>query len=266
MRSVLMHPISFPLLLYLNDIRATKGLAQHFVLANHFECFDPFDKRGQVFAIAASGWEGGETSFTKRLLSIINYYEIGNSRFVTIPSEKTIFGKSDEEDGKAVTGRVDFIFHKYNTDNTKKSSVVALLEFGINNNTWWTKQDQILKYVEMLRLNNDPNYKIDQPMLISVITINNTDLTQQNIERNTLAARFGVFLCIPKNDNNFRIALLWRHATETLQDASIQFGKILCAVQLCSYLRESSDIIEKASQYEYLGPNCCKMKNLVRLI
>ena len=82
----------------------------------------------------------------------------------------------------------------------------------------------------------------------------------------TFTARFGVFLCIPKNKNEFRIALLWRHETTTLQDASIQFGRILYAIQLCSYLRESNDLDKKKINYTYLGPNCCKIGKLVRLI
>ena len=85
-------------------------------------------------------------------------------------------------------------------------------------------------------------------------------------QKNTFEVRFGVYLCIPKNDNKFCITMLWRHETKTLQDASTQFGKILYAVQLCSYLREYCDVNKETIRYEYLGPNCCRIGNLVRLI
>ena len=159
----------------------------------------------------------------------------------------------------------------------------------------WKKQHQILKYVNLLRANSDPNYKIDQPVLLSVITINKKSQINNNrikiwakgdglsdrskiatfnsnlektkkkgaMEKIKFEARFGVFLCIPKGDNKFCIALLWRHNTKTLKDASTQFGKILYAVQLCSHMSLNG---HASLDYTYLGPNCCKIGNSVRNI
>ena len=91
------------------------------------------------------------------------------------------------------------------------------------------------------------------------ITSNEIDL-----EQIPLQARFGVFLCMPKGTNNeFRIALLWRHSAKTLKDASTQFGRLLNAVQFCSFLREHCTLHEDAIKYKYLGPNCCKIGDLV---
>ena len=258
-RSVLMHPIVFPLLLYLNDVNEHNDHPEYIRGAfKHFVCDDPRNMRDNVFEATAMNWEQKETDFTQNLLSRINENDIGKALFVT-SSEKRISGKSEVRVGKAETGQVDFIFHNH-------QSVVALFEFGINNDKWWTKQDQILKYVQMLRLNKDPNYKIDQPMLLSVITINEDTQRVMNGPQTTFAAKFGVFLCIPKKVNEFSVTLLWRHKTNILQDASIQFGKILYAVQLCLYLRESSALDKMTIQYEYLGPNCCRIGKLVRLI
>ena len=261
--SVRMHPISFPLLLYLNDVvdeQHNENLLPEYIRSafQHFVCDDPRNMRDNVFEATAMNWEQKETDFTQNLLSRINENDIGKALFVT-SSEKRISGKSEVRVGKAETGQVDFIFHNH-------QSVVALFEFGINNDKWWTKQDQILKYVQMLRFNQDPNYKIDQPMLLSVITINEDTQRVMNGPQTTFAAKFGVFLCIPKKVNEFSVTLLWRHKTNILQDASIQFGKILYAVQLCLYLRESSALDKMTIQYEYLGPNCCRIGKLVRLI
>ena len=117
----------------------------------------------------------------------------------------------------------------------------------------------------MLRFNTDPKYKMDQPILISVITIDDTDLMPPNImERtNTLAARFGVFSFAFQR----RITIFVLHCSGDTRQKHSRTHRynlerfFVPAVQLCSYLRELSDIIETALQYEYLGPHCCKMKN-----
>ena len=258
-RSVLMHPMCFTLLIYLNNVDIKDEHPEYVWSAlKDFVLDDPTNMRENVFAVAACDWEGGETDFTQNLLSNINLFKIGMTHFTTT-SEKRISGESEEQTGKAGTGQVDFIFHKQEQDEDKRSSVVALFEFGIDNAIWWQKQDQILQYVEMLRFNKDRKYKIDQPILLSVVTFNEkgehekgerrgkkkgtmTDQQHQNkfnetlqtyidtennpdIQKNTFEARFGVYLCIPKNDNKFYITMLWRHETITLEDASTQFGK-----------------------------------------
>ena len=92
-----------------------------------------------------------------------------------------------------------------------------------------------------------------------------TNATADNTEEK-LDVRFGVFLCTPRQSddggNQFRVALLWRKDTSTVQDASAQFGKILYAAQLCAKWREQvSAKSMKSNQafYQYLGPNCCRI-------
>ena len=294
MRSVLMHPICFPLLIHLNDIDREEYHPEYvWTLLDGFAIGRSDDRisRENVFGATTMDWEHGETDFTEKLLFNINQRKIGASLFTTT-AEKHIAGK---EKGR---GKVDFIFHTTEIENTKKKpTVVALFEFGINNSIWWVKQDQVLKYVEILRSNKNAKYKFDQPMLISVITINEPKTKSNKIKKNakesvddkeritrsktlqsnrhefktnedvahtSFEARFGVFLCIPKGDNNFRISLLWRHDATTLKDASTQFGKILYAVQLCSYMHEHCS--EVAIRYKYLGPNCCKIGDSVSFI
>ena len=69
----------------------------------------------------------------------------------------------------------------------------------------------------------------------------------------------GVFLCIPKGDTDYRIALLWRTKTDSLEVASTQFGKLLFAAKICTQLRKSFSQAENLCDYRYLGPNCCKI-------
>ena len=88
-----------------------------------------------------------------------------------------------------------------------------------------------------------------------------------------LEFRYGVFLCMRRVDgrvgNKYRIALLWRKDTFSMTDASIQFGKILDAAQVCASLRGrvAAKLIKpnngKEALYQYLGPNCCRIGELV---
>ena len=76
-----------------------------------------------------------------------------------------------------------------------------------------------------------------------------------------LDVRFGVFLCTPRHDKKFRVALLWRKDTSSVKEASDQFGKILFAAQLCAAWREQLAANDTGNEafYQYLGPNCCRI-------
>lgn len=287
LRSVLVHPMCLPLVIYLNDVPFTQYHPNFVWTAlNGFATDDDCCLRENVFAATALDWNSGESDFTKKLLFNINHCKIGESLLKT-DGEKQIVGNRGE------TGKVDLIFR----EKESESSIVALFEFGLNSNIWWKKQNQILKYVNILRTSTDHNYKFDQPILLSVITINENESkssddkiikwtkdtreaekvaslesNMKRIKENVVApciedihfeARFGVFLCIPKGKNEFRIALLWRHDTKTLKDASTQFGKVLFAVQLCSNFCSNSKVKENSTLYKYLGPNCCKIGDCV---
>lgn len=318
LRSILMHPMCIPLFFYLNEIPRNKATGVT-LPAHLWEAFDDYSRKytdnsmntrcDYVFAATALDWNGGETDFTSKLLFNINHCKIGDAQLTT-DGEKQIIGNWAE------TAKVDFIFHEKEKDKDGNSSVIALFEFGLESKIWWTKHHQLLLYVKMLLSNKDPNYKINQPILLSVITINQKEsvmndanivqwikkkddrlspaekdelkqsrinlfegnlsrvspvtsdntpesTTLVNIQEKTFMARFGVFLCIPKKKNQFRIALLWRHESTNLKDASLQFGKIIYSVQLCSHLRKPSNLNQKEIGYTYLGPNCCKIGDMV---
>ena len=312
MRSVLMHPICFPLLCYLNDVprdSTNSDTVLHNYIWNTIDSVtvdrpntDDCKKRENVFAATALDWGDDKTDFTQKLLFNINQCEKEDS-LLTTSGAKAIIGDYEEK------VKIGMICHKKDTDigpsgtigstSTSQSSIVALFDFGLEENDdgtmWWSRQHQILKYVKLLRANADQNYKINQPVLLSVITINktskidddkiigwskkteltdqdksntfnsnlmramNTSTTELPMEKIPFNVRFGVFLCIPKGKNEFRIALLWRHDTSTLRDASTQFGKILYAIQLSTKMSETSFQNEHMKPYQYLGPNCCKI-------
>ena len=122
---------------------------------------------------------------------------------------------------------------------------------------------------------NDTDQKertVDVNREVDTNTTSTTSSTNANTENDEekLDVRFGVFLCIPRHSNDdgnkYRVALLWRKKTSTVEDASYHFGKILCAAQLCADWREQiaakckeAKETDKEAFYQYLGPNCCRI-------
>ena len=85
-------------------------------------------------------------------------------------------------------------------------------------------------------------------------------------DRNTnVTVQFGVFLCSPKGSEDYRIALLCRKKTTCLKEASTHFGKILYASKVCAQLRKLLATATNTYGYRYLGPNCCRIENFVRI-
>ena len=278
--SVLMHPMGLPLLIHLNDVPSESYSDHHLpyirdALNNYQQlCTDDVNNRNHVFAATVLDWQDGcEVDLTSKLVTDMTMLRLGNQYGTT--------SRDDEVGMKVDKCIIKFLFRDSQKKQDASSSVVAIIQFGIAHGNWWKKQDQLLKYV----LHNNPGGSdvFDGPILLSVITIDKgveNSSTQQTFELNLqtitenklnmkdmhFEARFGVFLCTPKGGDDFRLALLWRHETKTLVDASMQFGKVLYAVQLCSYLMEYCKANQETIRYEYLGPNCCKFGTSVRLI
>jgi hypothetical protein len=260
--SILMHPIGLPMVVYLNDIINNQEQPEYVRNALNDFVSDDLDK---VFVDAALAWKkGNEKNLTQLLFKNIN--EAGRQ----LNKELLKCAEGGKEVREEVrTGILDLMFHEANNSSDNRKSIVAMFEFGFDDQNWWTKQDQLLDYASMIRKNLDKNYKLDEPVLLSVVTINKSkcnDFTKDTpIDKIHLGARFGVFLCVPKGDaDDFRITLLWRAETANLKDTSCQFGKVLNAVQLCLRLRNYCSTEANKINYEYLGPNCCRIGEKVR--
>ena len=70
-------------------------------------------------------------------------------------TEDLLFAAEKNIPGK---GRPDFIISKSDLAN-KKNSVVMMIEVGIDNKLWWSKQDQILRYVDSYLKNGKKIYR-----------------------------------------------------------------------------------------------------------
>ena len=272
LRSILIHPIGLLLTSLLNEVSLSKTL---------YKCWDGFRAveelltynsttictvRDGILFSAITQWDNeSEFDLTKRkskvnLTSIIftkiqNQIAKGKLDGYGTHQETSLTMEREEEIGVGDhTGKVDFIVSKRQGDpQQSKKQAVMILEFGTYHNVWWKMFGQIFEYVKILRATKDSKYIIDQPVLMAVVTVR-----RDTSSDDAVVARMGMFLYIPKEDDSYRLALLWRVDTENIDDASKQFGKILGAARCFSNLigHLSSTI---STDYQYLGPNCCRI-------
>lgn len=182
--SVLMHPMGLPLLLYLNDaqnqLTAAKQLAYVQNALDGFVSGDDPIVRENLLAASVLDWESGViTELTKKLGINLAICQIGES-LLSMECDKHIVNRSWYEKGV-----VDFIFHEKKkndagTGTNSGSSIVAMLNFALEDNHWWAQQFRILKHLNMLRENQDENYKIDLPLLLTVVTIETRNSSMDN--------------------------------------------------------------------------------------
>ena len=279
-RSILIHPIGLLLVSILNEIpfheklydlwNTLKEVKKHLI-------YQSCTFRDSILSSAMSEWNrDGEVKLTQKIKEKIdNLIEKKaldgyGPDALTIESENGIDGS---ENGK---GKVDFLISEKCSDkNQSKRSVVMIIEFGMGHDKWWKKQCQILSYFQLLREGDDTRYIIDQPVLLTIVTIakptNSNSASTHNVNNvsSVNQVRFGVFLCIPNESNSYRLALLWRKDSYDVIDASKQFGKILYAAHLCANLRQNltSTVTNPGNKpsYQYLGPNCCRIGDYVSI-
>jgi hypothetical protein len=199
-------------------------------------------------------WDGkSEKSFVTVLegkSDDFNNFLTKNESRIIVEKEKCI-GDSKE--------RVDLIFSERCDidDNDTSKPVVSIMEFGIGNEHWWKKVDQILKYAILIEKKNDDckkngKYYFNQPIVLSIITIDKIE------EKGTINSRIGVFLCTRKSSDGCRIALIWRKKISNLNEVTKEFVKICASLQFLASSRQS-----EMKDHDYLGPNCCKIGSKV---
>ena len=247
LRSVLAHPIGLPLAASLNESGQLKS--------DLCQLYPDIDYRphglDEIFSSAAKEWNGQrEVDLTAKLLTELKKSEVAAC------AEKVIRGVDANGDDRR--GKVD-LFLGSDTSTEKPQSIVTVIEVGLGNIEWWKKVDQGVTYAELLGDAQNKTFCFKKAMLLAVITVEKVGSVE---ELKALKARFGVFLCTPKgskDSSDFRMALLWREDTQTLQDASRAFGKLILATYQCGKWRD----MEPKLKYSYLGPNCCRFGEMV---
>ena len=281
LRSILIHPIGLILASILNKGTLSEKLFTLWSdlrgVNEEWRMYQSCRIRDAILASAMSEWnQKGEVDLTKKIMDNIEkqtQLDGFGATSLEIEAEKQISGIGGT--GK-VTGKFDFLISKKcndsgaNESNEAKKSVVMIVEFGMDHGKWWQKLSQALTYVDLLRAGDDVNYIIDQPMLLTVVTMKQSCSDAKDTSDANPVAQFGMFLLIPKDDGKeYRLALLWRVDALDVDDASKQFGKTLYAAQCCVEWRENleSNIMNSNAEpsYQYLGPNCCRIGRSVSI-
>jgi hypothetical protein len=159
-------------------------------------------------------------------------------------------------------GKIDVLVRRVAHDKSNSTAPVLLIEVGLHNEDWWKKVDQGITYVQALtKVDDDDDEKEDkarftEPMLFTIFTI-------EKKNRELMSARLGVFLCTRRKptspSDDFRVALLWRTDTKDLHEMSKAFGRMMRATCLLPKWKDTA-----CENYEYLGPNCCRVGDKVR--
>jgi hypothetical protein len=245
---VLAHPIGLPLAASLNG----KTESGHYDFCQLYPDVDYHPHAlDEIFSSAAKEWNGQrEVDLTTKLLM-----ELKKSG-VAAYGEKEIRGVDANGDDRR--GKVD-LFLGSDTSTENPQSIITVIDIGLGNIEWWKKVDQGVTYVELLGDAQNKTFCFKKAMLLAVITVEKIGTVE---EKKDLKARFGVFLCTPKgskDSSDFRMSLLWREETQTLQDASRAFGKLILATYQCEKWRD----MKPKLKYSYLGPNCCRFGEMV---
>jgi len=162
-------------------------------------------------------------------------------------------------------GHIDIIFSEaaQSKKDQVESTPVTVIEFGLRGIDWWKKLDQGVIYVNRMRVNSQrlsSCVRFDKPLLLAVVTHDESTCE----EGNGCEIRIGVFLCFRKSTDDeldgYRMSLLWHTESNTLEDASNMFGRLL---RVTADFRLWRDNLEDQSGdgYEYLSSNCCKVGN-----
>lgn len=123
-------------------------------------------------------------------------------------------------------GHIDLIFSEAESKTgAKEAAPFAVIEFGLSGIEWWKKLDQAVNYVDRMRSKSE-RLRFDEPLLLAVATHDD-----KSKGKNPYEFRIGVFLCSRKNTDNerdeYRMSLLWRTESNTPEDASMIFGRLL---------------------------------------
>ena len=160
---------------------------------------------------------------------------------------------------RAVTeeeGRLDILLSEGTSESKDLTTPLAVIKVGRHTDEWWTKLDQIVKYIDIISEHEqeDPRLQFQEPLLCVVMTIDGEEETPEHLQ-----TRFGVFLCWRTTGyQQFRMAPLWYALNCTLKEVSEAFGQFLQVTASFAKWRK-----EKDKTYQYLSSHCCRVGEYV---
>jgi hypothetical protein len=175
------------------------------------------------------------------------------------------------------TNAMDLLFtthDKMSTDatNTAPCTPLMMIRVGLNDEQWWNEMKDCIENVDMLcDVPTDTSFCFDQPMLLSVVTIDHPQI--ENVHPSDRCnVRMAVFFC-PRQDPDtksgvqkvkFVMTLLWLATSDTLEEGSTLFGKLLeVPVNFQKWIDHEESKLVEHFEYEYLSRTCCKLGNRV---
>jgi hypothetical protein len=251
LRSVLSHPLGLPLTQALHDGNPNDLLFLKRAFPNEL----PNDsKLNTVLENAVNDWVTNNTPNSLRepqLTKVLSTKIEEEFKETSLHSAAEVQVKVDNGHGS-----IDILLSSSCSD-ASTAKPLALIEVGRKDSDWWKKLDQNVKYLKaMLKIGQIDERVIldsDKPVLLAVLTIE-----KEGTEPEQFRVKFGVFLCTPKSNTDFRMTLLWHTMASELQEASKIFGKFLRVTYCFAGWRENND-----DTYKYLSSNCCRVGNSV---
>lgn len=263
LRSVLSHPLGLPLIEALHAITPTD---QSFLKRTCPSVLPNDNNLNAILANVVNDWiknnDHDELGLTKELSKKIEEEFCDTSKKVgeefketTISLHSAAEVKVNVDNGQGIIGHgfIDILLSSGIDASTAKP--LALIEVGRQNSDWWKKLDQNVTYLKAMlgteQTEECVKLDLDKPVLLAVLTIDKEDTEQFRV-------KFGVFLCTPKGNNDFRMTLIWHTLAPDLQEASIVFGRFLRVTYCFAGWRETND-----DEYSYLSSNCCRVGDSV---
>jgi hypothetical protein len=155
------------------------------------------------------------------------------------------------------------------SSSNSKKAIVLLLDVALDvvDPDWWSNADQAVQFLQALLdpMNEASGAQFSGPALLAVLSIK----TANGLDDVSLqSAHLGVFLCVPATGSrpcpDFRMALVWREMFSSLDNASKGMGKTLRAASALADVMANPGGMG-VDMFQYLGPNCCRINDKVRI-
>eukprot|EP00980_Cylindrotheca_fusiformis_P029380 scaffold23460_cov113-Cylindrotheca_fusiformis.AAC.2 len=253
-RSVLSHRLGLPLLYALHD--GDPAALQY--LGRKRELLTPRKERllNGILSRAIVEWKTGRIQEEPKLTRIL---------VEKIIEQLTSFNALNElkvEKVEKSDGHINIIFREVESKkDVIDSTPFTVIEFGLGGiDCWWKKLNECVNYVDRMHANSQqrlpPCARFDKPLLLAVVTYDHGGSNENPNGK----FRIGVFLCDNENDDGYRMALLWHAESNTLQDASNMFGRLLRVTADFHSWRGNLEDEQPDDGYECFSSNCCRIR------
>jgi hypothetical protein len=156
------------------------------------------------------------------------------------------------EDGTSYEGRLDLAFLPNPKEGESTDTPLCVVEVGLSSNDWWKKFDQGKEYLEIMQRHPKAPYCFKEPLLLAIITLDGSI-------GDDFVFQMGVLLCTPRNNDGFRISLIWHKQYSTMDMAAKSFG-VLLRIMPHFQTRRSQGY---DGESEYFSSNCIRMGEMV---